>query len=115
MTKKEQTFIETCDKAEELVKSAGFDHGYAEDLGIGLGEYLYTKSDFPEDRFHHFEFITPDGERYDASYEQDFDEVLYTSGRVRGGMYEVSPKEWIDSLSANINNIISQKQHKQMT
>lgn len=115
MTQKEQTFIETCDKAEELVKSAGFDHGYAEDLGIGLGEYLYTKSDFPEDRFHHFEFITPDGEKYDASYEQDFDEVLYTNGRVRGGMYEVSPKEWIDSLSANINNIISQKQHKQMT
>lgn len=89
-----------CDEAEKKITGAGYGHGYAEDLGIGLGEYTYDKN--PDNDLNHFEFITPEGDKFEAMYDTIFDEVSFTNGVVRGGMYETSPKEWMQSLDSKL-------------
>lgn len=90
-----------CDEAEKKITDAGYDHGYAEDLGIGLGEYIYDKN--PDNDLNHFEFITPEGSKFEALYDTLFDEVSFTRGEVRGGMYEVSVENWMESLDSKLN------------
>lgn len=96
----EEKFEQTCDKAEELVKQAGHGHGYSEELGIGLGEYDYYKSEGNE--YMMFEYASPQGENYKASYFKDYDEYEFTQGTIMGNDYEVTPEEWLGSLQTTL-------------
>lgn len=95
-------------EAEKILKEAGYDSGYAEELGIGLGEYTTRK----DGDYWHLEFLSNSEEpkRFEAeSYVIDAPMFLVGNIRGFGGMREEEPDKWLIILTSEIDKCNEEK------